>query len=66
MVAIICILLVINLGFLSYIYVRLTDLEEIVNFHNDLRKADLDFIKRIFTDHLNIHHNSYKNHEGVQ
>lgn len=66
MIAIFCIFLIINLGFLSYIYVRLTDLEEIVNFHNDLRKADLDFMKRIYIDHLQIHHNIYKNHEGVQ
>lgn len=65
MVAIICILLIINLGFLSYIYVRLTDLEETEDFHNDLRKADFDFIKRVISDHLEKDHHIIKDHEGV-
>lgn len=65
MIAIFCIFLIINLVFLSYIYVRLTDLEEIVDFHNDLRKADLDFMKRVFTDHLENDHHIIKDHEGV-
>lgn len=57
--------MIINLGFLSYIYVRLTDLEEIVDFHNDLRKADLDFIKRVICEHLEKEHHIIEDYEGV-
>lgn len=66
MIAIFSIFLIINLGFLSYIYVRLTDLEEIVDFHNDLRKADFDFMKRVFVDHLEKEHHIIEDYEGIQ